>query len=425
MNRPKSNQKNMKIIILFFFISTSIFAQNPQEFITGLPAEKVGMSTERLNRIEDLINRKIAEKRIPGAVVFVARKGQVVMDKAFGMNDIEAKKPLKNNDIFRIMSMTKALTTTAVMMLYEEGRFNLDDPISIYIPAFKNAQILDSVYADTTYKSHPAQKQITIRHLLTHTAGIPYENLLHKKAKIPFFFSVKNEKISETIPRLAALPKLHEPGEMFTYGLNTDVLGYFVEVISGMPFDQFLKKKILEPMGMNDTGFYIEDAKKDRLVKVYEEIGKEPGITPKPKSEWTEYPISGAKTYFSGGAGLTSTAQDYAKFCQMMLNQGVFNNKRLLSRKTIELMTMNQINDLEVWDRKNKFGLGFEIYTQKGQAKLPSSEGAFEWGGMYYTQYCIDPKENLFMVVCFQVFPNKGWGIEKQVQQLIYQAIID
>jgi CubicO group peptidase (beta-lactamase class C family) len=415
----------MKKLLFFLLISIHSFAQKPQQFTTGISPEKVGISAERLNRIEELINRKIAEKRIPGANIFVARRGQVVMDKSFGMNDIEAKKALKNNDIFRIMSMSKALTSTAVMMLYEEGRFNLDDPISKYIPAFKNAQILDTVYTDTTYKSHPAKNEITIRHLLTHTAGIPYENPLHTKAKIPFFFSVKNEKIAETIPRLAALPRLHEPGEKFTYGLNTDVLGYFVEVVSGMPFDQFLKKKIFEPLGMSDTGFYVEESKKDRLVKVYEEIGKESGITPKPKSEWTDYPITGAKTYFSGGAGLTSTTQDYAKFCQMMLNGGSFNNKKLLSRKTVELMTMNQINDLTVWDRNNKFGLGFEIYTPKGHAKLPSSEGAFEWGGMYYTHYTIDPKEDLLMVVFFHVFPTKGWGIEKQVQQLIYQSIID
>lgn len=416
--------KSLSLVVLTL-MSIGIFAQKPQQFITGGTPEKIGFSAERLNKIDDLIARKIAEKRIPGAVVFVARKGQVVMDKAFGMNDIEAKRALKNNDIFRIMSMSKALTSTAVMMLYEEGRFTLDDPISKYIPAFKNAQILDTVYADTTYKAHPAKREITIRHLLTHTAGITYDHPLHAKAKIPYFFSVKPEKLSETIPRLAALPKLHEPGEKFTYGLNTDVLGYFVEVISGMSFDQFLKKRIFEPLGMNDTGFYVDEAKKDRLVRVYEEIGKEPGISPRPKSEWTEYPISGAKTYFSGGAGLTSTAQDYAKFCQMMLNGGSFNNKKILSRKTIELMTMNQINDLEVWDRKNKFGLGFEIYTEKGHAKLPSSEGAFEWGGMYYTHYTIDPKEDLLMVIFFQVFPTKGWGIEKQVQQLIYQAIID
>lgn len=418
-------QMKPTFLVLTFLLSITLFAQKPQQFSVGLPPEKVGFSAERLNRIEDLINRKISEKRIPGATVFIARHGQVVMDKAFGMNDIEAKKALKSNDIFRIMSMSKALTTSAVMMLYEEGRFNLDDPISKYIPAFKNSQILDSVYQDSTYKAHPAKKEITIRHLLTHTAGIPYQNKLYEKAGIPFYFSVKPEKISETIPRLAALPKMHEAGEKFTYGLNTDVLGYFIEVIAGMPFDNFLKQRVFEPLGMNDTGFYIDDAKKDRLVKVYEEIGTEPGITPHPKNEWTEYPVTGAKTYFSGGAGLTSTTQDYAKFCQMMLNGGSFNNKKLLSRKTIELMTMNQVGDLEVWDRKNKFGLGFEIYTEKGHAKLPSSVGAFEWGGMYYTHYTIDPKEDLLMVVFFQVFPSKGWGIEKQVQQLIYQSIID
>lgn len=416
----------MKKILLLCLITSCCFAQRPQTFITGQAPEKVGISAERLARVETLINEKIAEKRIPGAVVFAARHGQVVMDKAFGMNDVEAKKAMKKNDIFRMMSMSKAITSIAVMMLYEEGRFNLDDPISKFIPAFKNPQILDSISKkDSSYITHPAKKEITIRHLLSHTAGIPYQFEPHRKANIPFYFSVKNETIAQTMNRLAALPKLHEPGERFTYGLNTDVLGYFVEVISGMPFDQFLKKRIFEPLAMNDTGFYIEDAKKDRLVKVYEEIGKEPGISPKASSEWTDYPISGARTYFSGGAGLTSTAQDYAKICQLLLNNGVFNNKRLLSRKTVELMTMNQIGDLTLRDHKNKFGLGFEIYTETGHAKLPSSAGAFQWGGMYYTHYHIDPKEDLILVVLFQIFPSKGWGIEKQVEQLVEQAIID
>ncbi|MDI9859782.1 serine hydrolase domain-containing protein [Flectobacillus roseus] len=417
--------KKLFFFYLFLFTITA-FAQKPQQFTSGVAPEKVGMSTERLNRIEQLLNRKIAEKRIPGAVVLAARHGQLVLHKAYGMNDIETKKAQKTDDIFRIMSMTKAATSVAVMMLYEEGLFSLDDPISKYIPAFKNGQIVDQINPqDSTYTSHPAKKEITIRHLLSHTAGIPYQNALYGKAKIPYYFSTQNETIAETMNRLGALPKFHEPGEKFTYGLNTDVLGYFVEVISGMPFDQFLKKKIFEPLGMNDTGFYIDDAKKNRLVTVYEEIGKEKGITPKPRSPWTDYPISCERKYFSGGAGLTSTALDYAKLCQMLLNGGTFNNTRLLSRKTVELMTTNQIGELNIRDNTNKFGLGFEIYTQKGKASLPSSEGAFEWGCMYYTHYTIDPKEDLLLVVMFQVWPKKDGGIEKQVQQMIYQSIID
>lgn len=411
--------------LLLLCIQTCIFAQKPQQFKVGLPPEKVGMSAERLARIEQLLNRKIAEKRIPGAVVLAARHGQLVLHKAYGMKDVEQQKIQKNDDIFRMMSMSKAITSVAVMMLYEEGLFSLDDPISKYIPAFKNGQIIDGINPDSTYTAHPAKKEITIRHLLSHTAGIPYQNPLYAKAKIPYYFSVKNETIAETMSRLGALPKFHEPGEKFTYGLNTDVLGYFVEVVSGMPFDQFLKKRIFEPLGMNDTGFYVEDAKKERLVTVYEEIGKTAGITPKPRSEWTDYPISGAKKYFSGGAGLTSTALDYAKFCQMLLNGGSFNNKILLSRKSVELMTTNQIGELEIRDNTNKFGLGFELYTAKGKAKIPSSEGAYEWGGMYYTHYTIDPKEDLLLIVLFQVWPKKDGGIEKQVQQMIYQALVD
>lgn len=410
--------------IVFFVVGNS-FGQKPQKFTMGKP-EIVGISSDRLKQVDNFIEQKIAEKIIPGAVVFMARKGQIIMHKAYGMNDIEANVPQKPSDIFRIMSMTKAMTSVAVMSLYEKGLFYLDEPISKYIPAFKNAQIVDQInIKDSTWTTKAAKKEITIRHLLNHTAGIPYEFIPHQKAKIPFFFNAKNENIGQWVTALATLPKAHEPGEKFTYGLNTDILGYFVEVISGMTLEQYMKQTIWEPLGMIDTGFYLTEAQGKRLTKVYEQVGTSHVINPKPKSDWTDYPLSPYKKYFSGGAGLCSTAEDYAKLCQMLLNQGQFNGKRILSRKTIEMMTTNQIGDLELWERKNKFGLGFEIYTEKSFGKLPGSVGAFEWSGMYHTHYHIDPKEQTIQVIMFQVYPAKSWGIEKQIQQLLAQAIID
>ncbi|MCU0390261.1 MAG: beta-lactamase family protein [Thermoflexibacter sp.] len=396
----------------------------PQQFALAKSPESVGVSSAQLQKAEEMLLKKIGEQKIAGAVALVARKGQIVYYKSLGMNDIENKKSMQKDNIFRIMSMTKAITSVAVMMLYEEGKFMLDDPISKFIPAFKHPKVLVEVNKkDSSFSSKSASKEVTIRHLLTHTAGIPYENEFYAKNNIPRFYAIENIKLSDIIPKLAQLPLMHEPGEQFTYGLNTDVLGYLVEVISGKTLAQFFQERIFEPLGMTDSHFFLPNNKYERLVTVYEEIGDKEGITRKPTSHWTEYPISGAKTYYSGGAGLSSTAMDYAKFCQMLLNGGTFNGKRILGRKTVELMTTNQIGELEVWDRGNKFGLGFEIVSEKGRAKIPSSLGAFEWGGMYYTHYWIDPKEDLVGVVLFQVFPTKGWGIENQFKAMIYEAL--
>ena len=411
-------------ILFVIFLSLAVVGQQKtiyQQFANGTP-ESAGMNPAQFARIEAMLQRKMAEHKIAGCVGLVARKGKIVYYNALGMNDIENKKAMQKDQIFRIMSQTKALTSVAAMMLYEEGRFMLDDAVSKYIPAFKNPVVLDTYNEkDTTYTTRPAKRQITIRMLLNHTSGIAYEHPINIKAGIPTYFSVENTTLSQKIPQLARLPLLFEPGEKWGYGLNTDVLGYLVEVLSGVPFDKFLQQRIFEPLGMSDTYFYLPDSKAARLVTVYQET--EAGLTRKPASRWTDYPVSGAKTYFSGGAGLCATVLDYAKFCQMLLNGGTFNGKKLLSRKTVELMTSNQIGDLEVWERGNKFGLGFEIVAEKGHARIPSSVGAFEWGGMYYTHYFIDPKEELIGLIFFQVYPTQGWGIENQFKAMVYQGL--
>lgn len=232
----------------------------PQQLTVAKP-ESVGMSSERFKTIEQFLQSEVDQKHLPGGMLIVARKGKIVYHNAVGYHDLEAKKPLQKDQIFRIMSMSKALTTTAVMMLYEEGKIDLDDPASKYIPEFANTKVL--VYyneKDSTYSAVPAKKQVTIRHLLSHTAGIPYSHPLYYKAGIPDFFSTKPITIGQTMPKLAALPLMHEPGEKFTYGLNTDMLGYLVERVSGMRFGDFLQKRIFDPLGMNDTGFYVKKA---------------------------------------------------------------------------------------------------------------------------------------------------------------------
>lgn len=282
----------------------------------GIP-EETGMSTERLNKIDGLIQEYIDNEIIPGAVGLVARDGKIVYHKAFGMRDIEENDKMEKDDIFRIASMTKALTSVAVMILYEDGEFLLDDPVSKYIPEFKDPEILTKTYEDGTYESKPAKHEITIRHLLTHTSGICYGAFtpeltsIYKKAGVPDAFVLENFILGDKIKVLAGLPLLHEPGSKFTYGLNMDVLGYLVEVLSGVSFDEFVEENIFSPIGMEDTYFYLPEEDFSRLVTVYAE--NKDGISPS-ESEMFQYPVKGAKSYFGGGYGLCSTAHDYAKF---------------------------------------------------------------------------------------------------------------
>lgn len=398
----------------------------PQQFTTATP-ESVGLSSARLAGIDRWVQEQVNRNTIPGAMMIVVRKGKIVHYNAIGYNDTRTKEPLTREHIFRIMSMSKAITSTAVMMLYEEGRFQLDDPVSNYIPEFKNPQVL--VYfneKDTTYSTVPAKKEVTIRHLLTHTAGINYSHLLYQKAGVPDFFSTEAKTLSQTIPALARLPLLHEPGEKWTYGLNTDILGYLVERVSGMRFGAFLQARIFDPLGMNDTGFYIPESKKNRLMHLYTEPDSaQYGVSRHP--DWAEenYPIAGAKSYESGGAGLTSTVLDYAKFLQMLLNGGSFNGKQLLSRKTVELMCTNQISHLGTSDRDAGFGLGFEIVSESSLHKMPGSLGALSWGGRDFSTYWWDPKEELLCVWTSQIVPTKHWFMLGQIKQMVYQAITD
>src|SRR6267142_5760791 len=288
-------------------LSINLFAQT---FTAGRP-EDAGMSSERLARIDNMVNEYVAKKAIPGAVVFIARNGKVVYHKAYGVSDIEKQTPLKKDDIFRIASQTKAITSTAVLMLYEEGKLLLDDPLSKYIPEFKNPKVLVTFNEkDSSYTSEPAKSEITIRQLLTHSSGIGYASIgsrelkaIYAKAQVPSGIGISNTSVvlADKIKALAKLPLKNHPGEKWLYGLNTDVLGYLIEVLSGMTFDEFLRQRIFKPLGMNDTYFYLPKEKQSRLVKLYEV--KNNSLT-KPKEVYDrvnpDYPNSDGK-YFSGG----------------------------------------------------------------------------------------------------------------------------
>ena len=397
----------------------------PQQLKPAIP-ETVGMSTERLTRVEKWLAEESEKRHIPGSMLIVARKGKIVYHGAVGYNDIETKEKLKKDQIFRIMSMSKAITTVAVMLLYEEGYFQLDDPVSNFIPEFKNAQVLQEYHPeDTTYTAVPAKNQATIRHLLAHTAGIKYSHPLYYKAGIPDFFSTQPITIGETMPKLAALPLMHEPGTKYTYGLGTDMLGYLVERVSGMRFGEFLQKRIFTPLGMNDTGFYVKKGQESRLMHQYMETDDSTGVHRHNIPDEELFPVSGARTYESGGAGLTSTVLDYAKFLQMLLNGGSYNNHQLISRKTVELMCRNQQGDVLFNDGTNQFGLGLEIITEKGAAENAGTAGSFRWGGRNGSDYVFDPKEQFLLVWTTQVVPSRHWYFREMVRRMVYQAIVD
>jgi len=402
--------KNSILILSFWLIVTACQPRktdplgNVQSFSTLEDVSGVGFSADRLAVLDSFINAKITDGTLPHMVTFIARKGQVVHHKSFG--EMTSGKPMTNDAIFRIASQSKAIVTVGLMKLYEKGYFLLDDPVSKYIPAFADAEILlEYNKDDSTYTTEPAKGPITIRHLLTHTAGIPYGHPLYLQQNVPMLNTLENVSLAEVIPIVGDLPIMHEPGEKFTYGINTDILGYLVEVLSEKPLDKYLEEEIFVPLGMADTYFYLTEEKQDRLVSLYTKPSPEDALKLSDHPQNTVFPIEGAMTYFSGGAGLVGTIQDYARFCQMLVNGGEFNGNRILALKTIEMMTRNQIGELEVWDRKNKFGLGFEIMSEAGVQELPGSVGAFKWGGVYATDYFIDPEEELIFLFYTNIHP--------------------
>ena len=423
------------------FLTITGFSQTSAGTITKIKSsvlqfvspESVGFSSERLKRIDENINAWLKDGRLNGCAALIIRNGKIIYNKAFGYDDLEKTKPIRTDNIFRIASQTKAITSTAIMILYEEGKFLLDDPISRYIPEFAKPQVLDKFNAaDSTYTTIPSKSEITIRQLLTHTSGISYAqigtkeaNAIYSKANITAGLGVEKGRILATdMKKLGKMPLLHQPGEKFTYGLNTDLLGYLVEVISGMQLDEFLRKRIFDPLGMNDTWFYLPAAKQNRLVTLYEEVDKKL-VKAKPVIEQNgafliDYPKTEG-TYFSGGGGLSSTMLDYAIFLQMILNGGEYNGKRLLSRNTVRMMTMNQIGDVNFGN--NKFGLGFGITTEKGSSILPTPEGVFEWGGAFSTTYWADPKEKLIGIFYRQLWKTTIGETASKFKVLVYQAL--
>ena len=423
----KSLKKRFVCIFAFLF-SLTLSAQVVQ---INSAKTNPAIDYKRLGRIDSLLNNYVTNHWLTGAVTIVVKDNQLIQYKGYGYADAETKKPMANNTIFRIMSQTKAIVSVGAMMLFEEGKFLLDEPISHFIPEFKNPRVIDKYNRrDTTYTTIPANREITFRDLLTHTSGIGYPDIgndsmiaIYTKAKIPSGLGYFDADLLQEMKALGKLPLAFQPGTQWMYGISVDLLGCLIEVISGMNLEDYLRKRIFEPLGMKDTYFNLPKEKFDRLATVYTEDASGNII------KWShtfrhidpDYPMM-AKHYFSGGAGLSSTAFDYAIFLQMLLNGGIYNGVRILSPRTVELMTQNQIGDIS-FRGYDKFGLGFQITTEKGAAAGSRSKGTFSWGGYYGTTYWADPEKNLVCLIMTQQTPNSHSDLSKKFEVAVYQAL--
>jgi CubicO group peptidase (beta-lactamase class C family) len=386
--------------------------------------EKVGFSEERLSRLSRFVDENIQNNRIAGAVSLVARHGEVVHFEAAGMMDVESRRKMSKDTIFRIASMTKPIATVAAMMLYEEGRFLLSDPVSRFIPELDDLQIAvppeKGESLEGKLQTVPAKRRITIHDLLTHQAGFARGSdalvgKLYDEADLS-----NSATIGEMVKRLSTLPLAHQPGAKWTYGRSTDVLGYLIEVVSGKTLDVFLRERIFEPLGMKDTFFYLPPDKVDRFATLYE-TKEEGGIAPEETAKTSSH-VQGPRTYFSAGGGLVSTALDYYRFLCMLLNRGELDGRRYLSPKSVELMTTNTL-DYEVQPGYG-FGLGFAIRNHLGRSASLGSEGEYFWVGIESTIFWVDPKEEIIGIFMTQLYPFYD-NLQDRIRTLVYQALLN
>ena len=398
--------------------------------------ESVGLSSERLARLHAGMQQYVDAGRVSGVVTYVARNGRVVELQAFGKADVEAGRPMKTDTIFRVASQTKAFTSVSVMMLVEEGKIGLADPVSKFIPAFEKTTVAvpppPGAVAGSPVSVVPAKRPITIRDLLTHTAGISYGNgpaqEQWKAAGIQgWYFADRSEPVSAVVERMALLPMDAQPGEKYVYGYNTDILGVVVERVSGLTLAEFIQKRITGPLGLVDTQFYLPPAQKDRLATVYAAKDGRIERATDPKTGQGHY-VEGPRVGFAGGAGLLSTARDYGRFVQMLLNGGEIDGVRLLGPKTVELMTVNHVGTLFAErgpnDAGRGFGLGFDVIEDLGRTGQYGSVGAFGWGGAYHTTYWADPKEKMVVLLMTQLLPAGTSDLHAKFRALVYQSIV-
>lgn len=405
---------NFKLTFLFLFSLLTVFL-SAQE-IKPITVEETGFSQDRLNRIKPFVQTYIDDNKLGGALTMIARKGKLIHFETYGMQNKKAGTAINSKTIFRIFSMSKPIASVALMMLYEEGKFNLNDDVAKYIPEFKNLKVYENGALV------PLKNKMTIEHLLTHTSGLSYGwnptpvDEMYQKANIWASSSLQN-----FVTKIGKLPLNFQPGTKWEYGVSTDIVGYLVEVISGMPFDQFLQKRLFGPLKMEDTGFHVPKEKHNRLATVYE-INKEGELVE--SHSLTVDHFYQPSPYASGGGGLVSTASDYMRFAQMLLNGGRLDGVQILGRKTVDLMRINHLSD-EVKYRAGKgFGLGFEVVEDIAHAGGMGSNGTYSWSGMANTFFWIDPQEEVISMVWTQFLPF-GVSLAGEFKILAYQAIVD
>ena len=412
-----------RIVLLLVAVTALVPAQSKA---------KLNLAADRLARIDRLLQQYVDKGQIAGAVALVLRDGKPAYEHAFGWADKEAGRKMTTDTLFRIASQTKAITSTAVMALVEEGKIGLDEPVGHFIPTFTKTSV--AVKEDAgTFKIVPARRPITIRHLLTHTAGISYgtdayiSDMYAAKGLGPsagngWYTADKEEPICETMERLGTLPFVAQPGEAFVYGYNTDILGCVVEKASGMPLDEFIRTRITGPLSLKDTRFYIPQNEAQRLAAVYASGSDGKAVRSAEGSKGQGHYVNGPHKSFAGGAGLTSTAHDYARFLEMIRNGGTLDGIRILGSRTVDLMTTNQSGSLHSTTGLG-FGLGFETVDRYGASGM-AGVGAFGWGGAYGTTYQVDRESGLVVVLMIQLMPN-GTDIQPKYSTAVYQALVN
>jgi len=415
------------LLLLAFLLS--IFSLHAQER-NGLKfeaPEKHGFSPERLERLSENLERELAVRKTPGAAVLIMRHGVIVYEETFGEQDMVTKTPMDLNSIFRIYSMTKPITSAAVMMLWEQGYFKLDDPISLYIPEFSKMKVaVDNEDQSEILSLEKPKREITIQDLLRHTSGITYgifgKPTAVRKEYIKTNLSPSHQTIEEFIEKITLLPLIANPGDRWEYGYSTDVLGYLVEKISGMSLDAFFDQYILSPLKMEDTGFFIPENKLHRAAQGFD---YSTNTYPAHLKDVARPPLM-----HSGGGGLVSTLYDYARFSQMMLNGGELDGVRLLSPKTVELMTSNHVEasvergDLYLPGPGYGFGLGYAVRLEPGISAMAGSQGNYRWGGWAGTGIWIDPREEMIAIYMMQDVASSAY-LRERFKILVYQAIVE
>ncbi|HVR35234.1 MAG TPA: serine hydrolase domain-containing protein [Methylomirabilota bacterium] len=391
----------------------------------------------RFQPVHRLLADHVERRQIAGAVALVVHDGRVVFSDTVGLRDVEQSRPTTRDTLFRIASMTKPVTSVAVMMLLEEGRLELSDPLSKHLPEFANPTVLETL-PDGGHRIVPARREITLHDLLTHTSGISYRffgqeplSRLYAGANVSDGLAETPGSLAENIRRLATVPLAHQPGEQWQYGLSTDVLGRVVEVVSGQSLDEFFQKRIFEPLRMTDTCFFTSKEQVPRLAALYQpadegslrRVGKGLQTSGSLLYSATSH-VQGPRTFYSGGAGLVSTAPDYARFLQMLLNDGKLDGTRLLKLESVAAMTRNQIGELNglFTVHGDKFGFGFGVHSEKGK-RHGASIGTCSWGGLYHTYFWLDPQRKVIGLLLTQLYPSDHLSLRTSFQHAVYQAL--